>query len=69
MEYLVHITTQGERWDQLAWRYYGDAHRYLPIMQANPHVPLTGAMPAGLALSIPVLEVETAADDLPPWMR
>lgn len=69
MEYLEHITTEGERWDQLAWRYYGAAHRYLPIMQANPHVPLTSVLPANLTLSIPVLEAETAADDLPPWMR
>ena len=69
MEYLEHITTEGERWDQLAWRYYGDAHRYLPIMQANPHVPLTSVLPANLTLSIPVLEAETTADDLPPWMR
>jgi len=69
MEYLVHITTEGERWDQLAWRYYGNPHRYLPVMQANPHIPLTSVLPANLTLSIPVLEAETATDDLPPWMR
>ena len=52
--FIPHITTEGERWDQLAWRYYGDAHRYQPIVQANPHVPL---------------DAETATEDLPPWMR
>ncbi|MDI4583123.1 hypothetical protein E7X33_28695, partial [Klebsiella pneumoniae] len=25
MRYLEHITTDGERWDNLAWHYYGDA--------------------------------------------
>lgn len=70
MSYLTHITTEGERWDSLAWRYYGDAHRYLPIIQANPHVPITAALPAGLSLSIPVLEqAATTSEDLPPWMR
>lgn len=67
--FISHTTTEGERWDQLAWRYYGDAHRYLPIVQANPHVPLMGALPAGLLLAIPMLEPEPATEDLPPWMR
>lgn len=66
---LTHITTEGERWDQLAWRYYGDAHRYLPIVQANPHVPITAALPAGLTLAIPLLEPVATTEDLPPWMR
>ncbi|MDE1531692.1 tail protein X [Pseudomonas carnis] len=67
--FLTHITTEGERWDQLAWKYYGDAHRYLAIVQANPHVPLTAALPAGLTLAIPLLEPEATTEDLPPWMR
>lgn len=69
--FLIHITTEGERWDALAWRYYGDAHRYQPILAANPHVPITSALPAGLSLAIPVLEEQTStsSEDLPPWMR
>lgn len=67
--FLIHITTEGQRWDQLAWRYYGDAHRYLPIVQANPHVPLRAALPAGLTLAIPMLEPQATTQDLPPWMR
>lgn len=67
--FLTHVTTEGERWDQLAWRYYGDAHRYSPIVEANKHVPITGALPAGLTLAIPVLEPVATTEDLPPWMR
>lgn len=67
--FIAHTTIEGERWDQLAWRYYGDAYRYLPIVQANPHVPLHGVLPPGLRLAIPVLEPQTATEDLPPWMR
>ncbi|KAA0972783.1 tail protein X [Pseudomonas sp. ANT_H12B] len=67
--FITHVTTEGERWDQLAWRYYGDAHRYLPIVQANPHVPITAILPSGLTLAIPILEPVTSAQDLPPWMR
>src|SRR5690606_8109276 len=42
-QYLSHVTREGERWDQLAFTYYGDATRYEPIVRANPQVPLTGA--------------------------
>lgn len=66
---LTHITLEGQRWDQLAWHYYADPHRYLPIVQANPHVPLTGELPAGLVLAIPVLDTLPTTEDLPPWMR
>lgn len=68
-QYLTHITQDGERWDQLAYRYYGAAHRYEPIMRANPQVPLTRALAAGLSLRIPVLEAAPTTEDLPPWMR
>ncbi|UVM52218.1 MULTISPECIES: tail protein X [unclassified Pseudomonas] len=67
--FILHVTTEGERWDQLAWRYYGDAHRYLLIVEANKHVPITAALPAGLTLAIPMLESVATTEDLPPWMR
>jgi phage tail protein X len=67
--FIAHTTTEGERWDQLAWRYYGDARRYLPIVQANPHVPISATLPAGLTLAIPVLQPLPTTEDLPPWMR
>lgn len=67
--FILHVTTEGERWDSLAWHYYGDPHRYQPIAQANPHVPLDAALPAGLRLAIPMLEQQPITEDLPPWMR
>lgn len=69
MEYLKHITREGERWDSLAWRYYGDAMRYAPIVAANPHVPMAPMLPAGEVLAIPRLEDAPRIEDMPPWMR
>jgi len=70
---LIHVTKAGERWDTIAWAYYGDAHRYAPIIAANPHVPITPALPAGVRLNIPVLNrgsiTSTNLAGLPPWMR
>lgn len=68
-EYLSHTTREGERWDQLAFTYYGDATRYEPIVRANPHVPLTGALQSGLTLRIPVLDAAPSSEDLPPWFK
>lgn len=36
--FLEHITRDGERWDSLAWQYYGDPLGYPRIIAANPHV-------------------------------
>ncbi|MGU1343649.1 tail protein X [Pseudomonas aeruginosa] len=69
-EYITHVTREGERWDQLAVAYYGNPYRYEPITRANPQVPLTAALPAGLTLRIPVLDDQVLiTEDMPPWMR
>jgi len=74
--YLEHITAPGERWDLIAYRYYGDAKLMHHILMANPDlvgatdksVPLV--LEPGTALRIPVLEQsQIAATQLPPWKR
>ena len=67
--FLTHITSDGERWDSLSVRYYGDPFLYERIVAANPHVPLTPVLPAGLRLSIPVIERADLSEGLPPWLR
>lgn len=72
--YLTHITGPAERWDLLAWRYYGDAGRFGPLIRANRPLFADGVIPAmlapGLTLIVPVLDPEPLAPDLlPPWKR
>ncbi len=67
--FIEHVTTDGDRWDLLAWDYYGDAHLYGPILAANLDAPRTPRLPAGLRLAIPVMERPVAAHGLPPWKR
>lgn len=72
MDYLEHITSAGERWDTLAWRYYGDAMLMGPIIAANPQLRILPTLSAGLVVRIPVLEDDDPAlaeEDLPPWKR
>ena len=71
--FIPHLTLAGERWDQLAWQYYGDPALYGPIIMANPSIPIEAAFEAGLSIGIPLLSASTTATipqaDLPPWQR
>ncbi len=67
-EFIVHITADGERWDLLAFRYYGDATEYAPIIRANPKVAIEPVFEAGIRIDIPVLADSAVVNvDLPPW--
>jgi len=76
IRYLDHETGPNERWDHLAYRYYGDANRTSPIIRANRNLfidtlgPIPTVLPVGLTLRIPILDPEPiAAEALPPWKR
>lgn len=44
---LKHTVKQGERWDHLAYYYYGDALEYARIIRANPHISFCEVLPTG----------------------
>jgi phage tail protein X len=65
---LIHQTIAGERWDTLAWNYYGDPTLFSPIIMANPSIPIESVFEAGLSMGIPILQVAPASpENLPPW--
>lgn len=70
-EIIEHITSDGDRWDLLAWEYYGDPLAYERIIVANPHCPIYPILPSGIVLDIPVIDANTPAstDNQPPWVR
>ena len=49
-KFITHLTVVGERWDSLAWIYYGDATLFSPIIMANPSIPVESIFEAGLAI-------------------
>lgn len=70
IEYLAYTTREGDRWDLIAFRMYGDAYKFEAIIAANSHVPIHPVLPGGLELRIPLLELVTVeASLLPPWKR
>ena len=71
MEYIEHITLDGDRWDQIATLYYGDASRISPLAEANGHLRLLPVLPGGLPVRVPILEDDNnlLPEELPPWKR
>ena len=71
MEYIEHITLDGDRWDQIATLYYGDASRISPLAEANEHLRLLPVLPGGLPVRVPILEYDNnlLPEELPPWKR
>ena len=71
---LKHTVTAGERWDTLAWRYYGNPFAYGKLIEANPALNITPVLPSGATVLIPLLSVaeqaaQTNAARLPFWKR
>jgi len=71
--FIPYTTKTGDRWDLLAWQFYGDATLFGPIIQTNPQIPIEAVFEAGLMVGIPILTVNEAIPgtptDLPPWKR
>nr|WP_320132002.1 tail protein X [uncultured Holophaga sp.] len=65
---LTHTTTDGDRWDLLAWEYYGDLDQIPTLTAANPGVSLNPILEAGVSLVVPVIEqADASTPGLPPW--
>lgn len=74
--HFEHTTIDGDRWDLLAYRFYGDAGKQAVLLDANRSLfadPITVPpllLPAGLSLIVPVLESDEVDEStLPPWKR
>jgi phage tail protein X len=67
-QFILHITRAGERWDLLAWRYYGDPTDYNQIIVANPGVAIEPVFDAGIRIAVPIISKSAIVTvDLPPW--
>ena len=74
--YLEHRTIDGDRWDLLAYQYYGDASKQSVLLDANrslfidPIVVPPLILKSGITLIVPVLDDQEVDDStLPPWKR
>ena len=68
---LMYTTQDGDRWDTIAHRHYGNAREINRLSAANPHLPLAERFASGLTVFVPVIrQSDTQRQDLlPPWFR
>lgn len=70
MTYTTYKTVEGDRWDTIAFKAYGDATQYSKIIEANPFIPKGVVLPSGLTLYVPVEDRPSVNTSLlPPWKR
>lgn len=71
MDSFNYTTTEGDRLDTLAHRFYGNNSGISILVDANPTVPITAVFPVGTVLIIPIIDDMQITDNsnLPPWKR
>lgn len=69
-DYLTYTSLEGDRWDLIAYRFYGDIDQMTRIIEANPNMTLSEVLPTGTKLYIPIIAgLPPNNKDLPYWMR
>lgn len=63
-----YTTLQGECWDEIAYKVYGDCGMCAALMWANRNWLTIHRFPAGVELELPEQEAYVSAA-LPPWKR
>lgn len=64
---MRYMTVQGDMWDSIAYKVYGDTNHVDVLIGANPQYRYIYVFSAGLELEVPDIEEKTAASGLPPW--
>ena len=64
-------TVQGDTWDTIAYRAYGNTIRTQELMEERKNIRLLDfqVFPAGITVAIPEVEENTALSDLSEWRK
>ena len=62
-----YTTEQGEMWDYIAWRVYGDEKYVKVLYEANPQYLDIHIFDDGCVLWCPEIEAEEDEEDIPEW--
>ncbi len=64
----TYTTRQGDTWDSVAFRLWGEERLFDQLMRANPaHLDVL-VFAAGVVLAVPTVQIPQTLE-LPPWMR
>lgn len=63
-------TQQGDAWDLISKKVYGDEYHSDVLMGANTAYRHVSLFPGGVVLTVPDIDTTVApADNLPPWRK
>lgn len=65
---MTYRTIQGDMWDSIAYKVFGDRSYTGKLMQLNPQHKDYYIFPAGVTLTLPDATI-TTNELLPPWKR
>lgn len=71
-DFVEYIVKDGDRWDTIALKAYGDSSLINGIIEANVATIISPVLVAGSRLIIPIIEqgeIEIDSELLPPWKR
>lgn len=63
------MTVQGDTWDIVSYRVYGDEAYISALIAANPSHRMTTIFGANVELIIPDIPTPIVSASLPPWVR
>lgn len=71
-KFVEYVVKEGDRWDMIAFKAYGDATLFNGIIEANTATVISPVLKAGTRIIIPILEqgeIQIDSELLPPWKR
>jgi len=70
--FVEYVTKQGDRWDTIAFKAYGDSTLINGLIEANTSIVISPLLEAGTRVIVPILEqgdIQIDSELLPPWKR
>lgn len=68
MAFDTYITLQGDAWDAIAYRLWGEERFFMDLIRANPEHLDVVEFEAGVRLKVPPMPERTIKMELPPWV-
>ena len=63
----TYTTLQGDAFDAIAFRLWGEERMFLELILANPEHRNMLMFPAGVVLRVPEVPARVVKQELPPW--
>lgn len=65
----TYITLQGDAWDSIAYRLWGEERFFMELVKANPEHLDVVVFEAGVRLNVPPMPERIVATEQPPWVE